>query len=303
MTAVARLGFVGLGTMGEPMCRHLARKSGCAVIACDLRAAPLERLEADGVAAASSVAEVGNAADLVFLSLPGADEVAAVAGEGGLLDSARAGRIVADCSTVPAALARDLARRYGERGGSFVDAPVARTRAAAEAGALSAMVGAARADFEAVAPFLAHFASDIAHCGAPGAGQIVKILNNAVLMETVNALAEALTVARRLGVDGETLFSALSAGSADSFALRNHGRKALLPNDFPDRAHSCTRARKDLDCALDLAREAGVRLRGAEVVHGRLEEAIAAGRGEAYYPALIETIDRQRRPAAARRVN
>ena len=300
MSGMERLGFVGLGTMGEPMCRNLARKSGCPVVAYDVRAEPLRRLEADGVTAASSVAEVGAGADVVFLSLPGGAEVEAVAAGGeGLLATARAGQIVADCSTVPAALARRLARRFAAAGAVFVDTPVARTRAAAEAGTLCAMVGAEPAVYERVAPYLAHFATDIAHCGSAGAGQTVKILNNMVLMETVHALAEALVVARRLGVDGETLFAALGAGSADSFALRNHGRKALLPGDFPDRAHSCLQALKDLDCALELAAEAGVRPHGAEAAHGRLREAAAMGHGEAYYPVLIEAV-RRRAPGSAK---
>ncbi len=289
--AIDRLGFIGLGTMGEPMCRNLARKADRPVIAYDLNSEPLRRLESDGVAAAESVAEVGAAADLIFLSLPGGTEVEAVSvGAGGLLETARAGRIVADCSTAPMALARRLATRFAAAGSTFIDAPVARTRAAAHAGTLLAMVGGAPADYERVRPFLACFATDIRHCGGVGAGQAVKILNNMVLFQTVNALAEALTAARRLGIDGETLFGALTQGSADSFALRNHGMKALLPGDFPARAHSCLQALKDLDCALELGRDAGVRLRGAETVRRRLERAIADGRGADYYPALIDAI-------------
>lgn len=287
---IARVGFIGLGTMGAPMCDHLARKSGRPVVAWDERPEPLRQLADSGVEAAGSAAEVGARADLVFLSLPGGPEVESVAGA--LLAPARHGQVVADCSTAPAALARALAARFAAAGACFIDSPVARTRAAARDGALSVTVGGDRAAYERARPFLACFATDIAWCGAAGAGQIVKIMNNMVLMQTVAALAEALTVARRLGVDGDTLFAALGKGSADSFALRHHGLKALLPGDFPEGAHSCRRALKDLDCALELAAEAGVRLRGAETVHGLLEEAIAAGRGEAYYPALVEAIDR-----------
>lgn len=296
MSAVARLGFVGLGAMGEPMCRNLARKAGLPVVAHDLRPEPLRRLADDGVRAAGSAAEVGAEADLVFLSLPGGPEVEAVAG--GLLAAARPGRVVADCSTAPMALARDLAARFAASGAAFVDSPVARTRAAARAGTLCAMVGGDASAFARVRPFLACFATDILHCGAAGAGQLAKAMNNMVLMQTVNALAEALTAARRLGVDGETLFAALGAGSADSFALRNHGAKALLPGEFPERAHSCLRALKDLDCAFAAAAAAGTPLRGAEIVRDRLREAVDMGLGDAYYPALIAAIARQRPDSA-----
>lgn len=292
MSAVARLGFVGLGAMGEPMCRNLARKAGLPVVAHDLRPEPLRRLADDGVRAAGSAAEVGAEADLVFLSLPGGPEVEAVAD--GLLAAARPGRVVADCSTAPMTLARELAARFAAAGAAFVDSPVARTRAAARDGTLCAMVGGDAAAFARVRPFLACFATDILHCGAAGAGQLAKAMNNMVLMQTVNALAEALTAARRLGVDGETLFAALGAGSADSFALRNHGAKALLPGEFPERAHSCLRALKDLDCAFAAAAAAGAPLRGAEIVRDRLREAVDMGLGDAYYPALIAAIARRR---------
>ncbi len=290
MRDISRLGFIGLGTMGAPMCGHLARKAGRPVIAHDLNPEPLKRLAAHGVSAAHSVAEVGKSADLVFLSLPGGAEIETVAGE--LLGVAGAGQIIADCSTAPLALTRRLARRFAEADAVFIDAPVARTRAAAQAGTLAAMMGGSPEICARVRPFLACFATDITHCGDVGAGQIVKLMNNMVLMETVAALAEALTIARRHGVEGSTLLAALAEGSADSFALRNHAMKALLPEEFPLRAHSCVQALKDLDCALEAAREAGVNAPGAETARARLDEAIALGYGEAYYPALIKAIDR-----------
>ena len=89
-------------------------------------------------------------------------------------------------------------------------------------------------------------ASEVTHCGAAGAGQAVKILNNMVLFQTVVALAEALAIARAQGVDGKVLFETLTKGSADSFALRNHGMKAMLPGVFPERAFSTEYALKDL---------------------------------------------------------
>ena len=291
MSETAPVGFVGLGTMGAPMCRHLARKSGRPVIVRDERPEPVRRLVDEcGALPAASLADLAARAEVTFLSLPGGPEVEAVAPA--LLAAAGPGRIVVDCSTVPAALTRTLAARFAAAGARFIDAPVARTRDAAEAGALSVTAGGDKAAFDRVRPLLACFATDIAHCGPPGAGQTVKILNNMVLTQTIAALAEALCIARRVGVDGETLFAALAKGSADSFALRRHGMKALLPGDFPERAHSCRRALKDLDCALELAGEAGLRPRGAEAARGLLEAAIAMGLGEAYYPALIEAVDR-----------
>jgi len=286
------LGFIGLGVMGEPMCRNLARKSGCAVVAHDLSHEPLERLGADGVQAAPSPAEVVKRASIVFLSLPSGAEVEAVCnGPEGLVARARAGQCIVDLGTSPVALVRALAQRLAQRGAAFADAPVARTREAAIAGTLSIMVGADAAVFERVQPLLATMASEVTHCGGVGAGQLVKIMNNMVLAQTVVALAEALAAARRSGVDGRVLFETLAKGSADSFALRNHGMKALLPGNFPERAFSTEYMLKDLRYALDLGDAAGVDMLGARNAYGLLEEAVAAGYGKAYWPVVGRVID------------
>lgn len=289
------IGCIGLGVMGEPICRNLVQKSGQSVIGFDTQEAPLARLAAQGVRAAAGVAEVMREADFVFLSLPSGREVAALcAGAEGLPAQARRGQIIVDLGTSPPALARDLAERFAARGAGFADAPVARTRAAAERGELSVMVGAAPEIFAALRPLLENFATDITHCGPPGAGQVVKILNNMVLAETVVALSEALAIARGEGVDGALLFEALARGSADSFALRNHGMKALLPGEFPERAFSAVYARKDLGYALDLARAQALPVAGAENAAQLLERAIAAGDGERYWPVLSRAFTRSR---------
>jgi hypothetical protein len=280
------LGFIGLGVMGEPMCRNLARCSGRSVIAFDQDSAPLNRLAKIGVLTAKTVQEVG-AAEIVFLSLPDGDAVSAVCfGKEGLLLQLNTGSTLVDLGTSPVALTRQIALQAMERSLDFADAPVARTRAAAEAGTLSIMVGAAASVYARLEPLLRHMGEDITHCGDVGAGQTVKIMNNMVLFQTVSALAEALHIARRSGVDPQVLFETLAKGSADSFALRNHGMKALLPEVFPTLAFSARYALKDNDYALALAEVAGVKAEGAELVARRLQETIDAGDGDDYFPVL-----------------
>ena len=280
------LGFIGLGVMGEPMCRNLARCSGRSVIAFDQDSAPLNRLAKIGVLAAKTVQEVG-AAEIVFLSLPDGDAVSAVCfGKEGLLLQLDPGSMLVDLGTSPVALTREIALLAMERSVDFADAPVARTRAAAEAGTLSIMVGAAASVYARLEPLLRHMGEDVTHCGDVGAGQTVKIMNNMVLFQTVSALAEALHIARRSGVEPRVLFETLAKGSADSFALRNHGMKALLPEIFPTLAFSARYALKDNDYALALAEAAGVKAQGAELVARRLQETIEAGDGDDYFPVL-----------------
>jgi 3-hydroxyisobutyrate dehydrogenase-like beta-hydroxyacid dehydrogenase len=291
MADIDSLGFIGLGTMGEPMCANLARKSGLPVHALDRRAEPLERLAAEKVASCGSIAELTARADLIFLSLPSGREVEEVClGPGGIAASGGRTRIVVDCGTSPVALTRTLASRLAEAGIDFADAPVARTREAAQQGRLSIMVGASAALFARIGPYLAAMGSDITHCGAVGSGQVVKILNNMVLFETVGALAEALAIGGRAGVDERLLLETLSKGSADSFALRNHGMKAMLPRDFPENAFCAEYALKDLGYALELALAGGVAAAGAEVARDRLGVAIARGHGRKYWPVLLAAV-------------
>jgi 3-hydroxyisobutyrate dehydrogenase-like beta-hydroxyacid dehydrogenase len=291
MMNIKALGFVGLGTMGEPMCANLARKSGLPVHAADRRPEPLRRLAAEGVSACAGVAEVARRADLVFLSLPSGREVEEVClGADGILAASGRVQAVVDCGTSPLALTRRLAARLGEAGIEFADAPVARTREAAQQGRLSIMVGAEPALFERIRPYLAAMGSDISWCGPVGSGQVVKILNNMVLFETVGALAEALAIGKRAGVEEKLLLETLAKGSADSFALRNHAMKAMLPRHFPENAFSAEYALKDLGYALELARDGGITAAGAEVAQARLREAIGRGDGSKYWPVLFKAI-------------
>jgi 3-hydroxyisobutyrate dehydrogenase-like beta-hydroxyacid dehydrogenase len=284
------IGFICLGVMGEPICRNLVKKSAAKVLAFDLAAEPLARLRGDGAAIAGSVAEIVKQSDLVFLCLPSAKHVRAVFEGDGVLKNIREGQVVVDLGTSSVSQTRDFAKQLQARGAVWADAPIARTRQAAQDGTLSVMVGTSAEVFAAIEPLIRRFATDVTHCGAVGAGQVTKILNNMVLFETVNALAEAVAVARRNGVDPALLLDTLSKGSADSFALRNHGIKAIVPGIFPERAFSTEYALKDLSYALELAADAGIKIRGAELIGEVLQEAIEAGSGRAYFPVIAKHI-------------
>jgi 3-hydroxyisobutyrate dehydrogenase len=292
MTQYKNIGFIGLGVMGEPICRNLVKKSGARVVAFDLAPEPLARLRGEGANIAGSAADVVKQSELVFLCLPSAKHLRAVFEGDGILKNIRAGQIVVDLGTSSVNQTRDFARQLETKGASWADAPIARTRQAAQDGTLSVMVGASPELFAAIEPLIRCFATDVTNCGDVGAGQVTKILNNMVLFETVNALAEAVAVAKRNGVDPALLLDTLSKGSADSFALRNHGIKAIVPGNFPERAFSTEYALKDLSYALELAEDAGIKIRGAELIGAILQEAIDAGDGGAYFPVIARLIDR-----------
>jgi hypothetical protein len=228
--------------------------------------------------------DLARQSDVILLSLPNGDAVEQVIGT--IIESIRPGTVIIDTSTSPVDTTRQMAQRIEAAGGEYLDAPIARTRAAAENGTLSIMVGGDAGAFESVLPILECMGTEISHCGPVGSGQVVKILNNMVLFQTVNALSEALAIGSLAGVKGTVLFDVFSKGSADSFALRNHGCKALLADDFPPRAFSTDYARKDNTYAIALAKSVGVTAKGAKLLDEVFSLAQEQSLGDFYFPVF-----------------
>ena len=289
MDSPKTLGFVGLGVMGSGMCANLAAKSGLPVIAYDAVDSSLEEAVRRGADKAISVADVGQRADIVFLSLPTVGEVESVTSE--LVAGQGRARVIVDMSTSDVGRTRALAQQLAKCGVQFVDAPVARMRQAAQDGTLLITVGADGDLFEHLKPLLLCMGTDVVAAGGIGNGQVIKILNNMVLFLTMNALAEAMTIGRRAGVDGGLLFQALALGSADSVALRKTGTATMVPDEFPEKAFPTKYAIKDLALALQLAEDLEVPAQAARQTMHVLKRTGDAGLAEAYYPAMIKVVD------------
>jgi 3-hydroxyisobutyrate dehydrogenase-like beta-hydroxyacid dehydrogenase len=289
MSQASKLGFIGLGVMGEPMCINLARKSGRQVHVFDMSTEAIARVAAHGGIAEASVAAVGAQADIVFLSLPSIDQVETVVAE--LLAAPRRPRMIVDMSTSDVTRTRALAEKVQAADLKYIDAPVARTKQAAIDGTLLITVGGAADDVATVRPLLECMGSDVLHCGDIGSGQMVKILNNMMVFMTVNALSEVLTIGRRAGMDGEALFNLLAQGSADSFVLRNHGLKSLVRDQFPEKTFPMTYAIKDASLALALAEQGDFEPRIAQYTYNLMCKARDAGFALNYHPAIVQLVD------------
>jgi 3-hydroxyisobutyrate dehydrogenase-like beta-hydroxyacid dehydrogenase len=287
-TPITTLGFIGLGVMGEPMCGHLARRAGRPILAHDLRREPLQRLASHGVTAAP-VARIAAEADLILLSLPDGEAMAGVVAD--LEPHLKPGQCVVDTSTSSVALTREINERLTAGGILFADAPVARTREAAARGELSIMVGGTDETFVHIRPILETMGTDVTHCGPAGCGQVVKILNNMLVFQHCAALAEAIAIGRRNGVEPQVLLPTMAMGSGDSFVLRNHGMKSMLPREFPLRAFSTRYAIKDLSYALEMAEASGLDMKAAKLTMERLKQTEAAGFGDEYHPVVLNVID------------
>jgi len=277
--------------MGGRMCQNLATRGDTPVIAFDLDSDKVAALANAGVEAASSIEALVAVSDLVILCLPGEPQVRAVLFEsGGVLEHVRTGQTVVDMTTATADVARQAAEQLAGKSVDYADAPVARGVSSAEDGTLSIMVGGSAEVFERIKPAMSCMGTEITHCGGVGTGMVMKLMNNFIVFTNTSALAEALLIGTRAGVDGELLFETLSRGSADSFVLRKHGMEYMAKEDYPDDLFSVSYSLKDLSYALKLAEETNVNAETGKLVEQRFKEAIDAGYGQSYGPVVYKLL-------------
>jgi 3-hydroxyisobutyrate dehydrogenase len=256
---IKRVGFIGLGNMGGPMCGHLVR-AGFDVTAFDLNDAALARLVAAGARAAPSVADCARGAEVLITMLPAPPQVEQVLlGEDGAIAALEAGAIAIDMSTSSAAVGARAVAAAGVRGVEVLDAPVAGQSIGANAGTLAIYVGGSEAVFERARPLFEAMGEPerIFHLGPNGAGYTVKLLLNLLWFIQSVATGEALTVGVRAGVPLEKLHAALVGSPANSVFLERDVRMVLDDGDY-DEAFPMRLVTKDLGLAVELARDVGV---------------------------------------------
>jgi 2-hydroxy-3-oxopropionate reductase len=224
------VGFIGLGTMGREMALNLM-KAGFAVRAYDVLAYAVRDLADAGAVAATSVADAAQGADIVITMLPDTPQVEEVVlGPGGLLAHPPRGKLIVDMSTISPQAVRRMHATLGEKGISFLDAPVSGGPVGARNAALSIMVGGNAEAFTRARPCLAAMGTTITHVGESGAGQTVKLCNQLVCGINIQAICEALALGRACGVDLAQMREVLLGGSAASWMLEKLG-PAMNPPD------------------------------------------------------------------------
>ena len=284
MTGQERIGFIGLGIMGKPMAARLVR-AGFPVVVYNRSAAAAEELASEGAETAGSPREVAERSDVVVTMLPDSPDVEAVMlGEDGVLAGAREGMLVIDMSTIAPAAARAVHGAFAERRVEAVDAPVSGGEPAAVDGQLSIMAGGSEAAVARAQPIFDVLGKASTHIGPPGAGQVTKAANQIVVALTIQAVAEALTLAAKAGVDPARVREALLGGLAQSKILEVHGER-MLEGRF-DPGFRIELHRKDLAIALQAAREEGVALLATAQVAELLNALIAQGDGGRDHSAL-----------------
>jgi 3-hydroxyisobutyrate dehydrogenase len=254
-----RVGFIGLGNMGGPMCGHLAR-AGFEVTAYDISAAALERASAAGAVAAESALACARGAEALITMLPAPPQVEQVLlGDGGVIAALEPGAVAIDMSTSSIAVGERVVAAARARGVDAVDAPVAGQSIGAQAGTLAIYVGGEAQVVERVRPLFDAMGNPerIFHVGGNGAGYTVKLLLNLLWFIQSVATGEVLTVGVRAGVPLEKLYAALVGSPANSVFLERDVRPVLEGGDYDD-AFPMRLVTKDLGLAVDLARDVGM---------------------------------------------
>ena len=283
------IGFIGLGIMGQPMAANLLR-AGYPLIVVDRSPEREVPLVASGARRASTAAEAAAGAEVVITMLPDSPDVEAVAlGDQGLLAGMRPGGLYIDMSSISPAVAVRVARAGQARQIRVLDAPVSGGDVGAQSASLSIMVGGEPEAFAAALPILQTLGKKIVHCGAAGAGQVVKVCNQILVAVTIAGVAEALTLGRKAGVEPSIIVQVLSAGLARCGVLENRGQR-MVEHDFAPGFRSRLHA-KDLRNALAAAEDEQIALPATTLVHDLFESLVQTGRGELDHTSLLALIE------------
>ncbi|HEX8849932.1 MAG TPA: NAD(P)-dependent oxidoreductase [Gemmatimonadaceae bacterium] len=249
-----RVAFLGLGAIGAPMARHLARKFDLAVWNRTASRAVAFASTHHGATHARTPADAARMRDIVVTCLPTSREVEALLdGADGLLAGLQKGALVVDCTSGDPASSRRIASRLAEAGVSFIDAPVSGGVSGAEKGELTVMVGGKPADLEKARPVLEAFGKKIVHCGDVGAGDAIKAVNNALLAVHIWATAEGLAALAKSGVDPKIALDVINASSGRSNTSMNLFPERVTSRAFP-RTFRLALLDKDVGIAADVAR-------------------------------------------------
>jgi len=280
--------FLGLGTMGSAMAANLAR-AGFAVTGWNRTPGRASELASLGVAGAETPAAAASKADIVVICVSDTPDVEAVLfGPDGVVDGARPGSLIIDCSTIAPSGSWDFAARLAEHGLRMVDAPVSGGSEGARNATLTIFVGGDETDVEHARPVLNAMGRTVTHVGPIGAGQAVKAVNQVILAGTYLGVAEGIVLAIKAGLDVEQVVGALGGGAAQSWVLANRSGR-MLDNDYP-LGFKVALHRKDLGIALDLAAQLGAVL-PVSALAAQLETGlVAGGHGDDDMSALARAI-------------
>ena len=288
-----KVGFIGTGTMGQPMLANLVKK-GFQVVAYDVVPAALDAAAKLGAARAGSIRETAAECDLVITMLPSSANVeAAYLGAGGIIEGAEPGRLCVDMSTIDPGTSQRVAERLKEREIRFLDAPVSGGVGGAAAGTLAIMVGGAAEDLEEARPALAAMGTNVIHVGAVGAGEVAKLCNNLISGSALIAVAEAFRIGEAFGVDPQILTNVIAKSSGGTWVMEHmHPVPGIVDGAASSRQYApgfmTDLMAKDLALAVNAAREKRVPVAVAAAAQQLYRMASSHGLGREDFSAVYK---------------
>lgn len=283
-----KVGFIGIGAMGKPMAQNLVKSSDIKLYVYDVNKAAMDELAAAGAVLCASPRELANAATVIIMMLPNAAIVeSTLAGEQGVLAGGQAGKIIIDMSSVAATSTKRMAALAEAKGIAYVDAPVSGGVTGAIAGTLTIMVGGETAAVQSVRPILEKLGKKIYHVGGSGAGDSIKVVNNLLLGINMAAVAEALVLGVKSGLDPKVMLEIIKESSGRSYALEVKTANFILKNSFAA-GFAIDLEYKDLELAMETAKSLDVPLPVGATVQQLFAMAKAKGLGREDISAVIK---------------
>ena len=276
-----KIGFVGLGIMGKPMALNLL-KSGFDVSILNTSKAYVELGKA-GANVCANLEELSANCEVIITMLPDSPEVLEVVNQ--LVNSIKPGTLFIDMSSIAPAATKNIDDIFKKKGVEALDAPVSGGQVGAVAASLSIMVGGSEMAFKNALPIFEAMGKNIVHIGESGAGQITKICNQMIVGITIQAVSEAITLAKSAGVNVEKVRDVLLGGFAQSKILDLHGKRMIDENFVP--GFTVNLHNKDLGIALKTSQELGITLPGTEMASASMDKAVKKGNGHLDHSSLI----------------
>lgn len=281
-----KIGFIGLGLMGEPMSSNIIKKLENEVLVFDIDSEKVKKMETLGATGATSIKEIGEKADVVISMVPKSEHVQSVYEQ--LLEVARENQIFIDMSTIDPKVSMNLAKQIKEKGATMLDAPVVKSVPAAVAGVLGIYVGGEEEAYKSIKFILECMGNNIIHLGNNGSGLVMKLCHNTLVSQIQNGVNEMITLSQKNGIPTEDFIKAISYGGGQNFYLDGKG-KAIMDNNFAT-AFSVENMHKDVHLTGKLLDELGLNLPGVRIVQGVYDEAINRGYGKEDFCATIKVV-------------
>ncbi len=281
-----KIGFIGLGIMGESMCENIVKKHDDTVYCSDLNKAQVEKLVSLGAEGCDTNIDVAKNADIIITMVPKSEHVKAVYTE--LLPYIDGGKICIDMSTIDPSVSVECANMIKAKGAQFADAPVVKSKPAAIAGELGILVGCDESLYETIKPILAYMGCNIIRMGENGAGLAMKICHNTLCAEIQNGVNETLLLAQSMGISAEDYHTAISYGGAQNFYLDAQWQN--IANENWTTAFSLENERKDLGICERLAAEKGVDMPGMKNAKAVYDKGFDAGIGKEDWRATYKVV-------------